>query len=102
MAISVGDKIPNVPFRVLGSSGMPETVNAHDVLGKGKVVVFAVPGAFTPGCSMVHLPGYVQNRDALKAKGVETIACVSVNDQGHGRVGQGPGRRWHRDARRQR
>ena len=80
MAISVGDKIPNVPFRVLGSSGMPETVNAHDVLGKGKVVVFAVPGAFTPGCSMVHLPGYVQNRDALKAKGVETIACVSVND----------------------
>ena len=80
MAISVGDKIPNVPFRVLGSSGMPETVNANDVLGKGKVVVFAVPGAFTPGCSMVHLPGYVQNRDALKAKGVETIACVSVND----------------------
>jgi len=80
MAISVGDKIPNVPFRVLGSSGMPETVNSHDVLGKGKVVVFAVPGAFTPGCSMVHLPGYVQNRDALKAKGVETIACVSVND----------------------
>ncbi|MBM3800019.1 MAG: peroxiredoxin [Actinomycetota bacterium] len=80
MAISVGDKIPNVPFRVLGSSGMPETVNSHDVLGKGKVVVFAVPGAFTPGCSMVHLPGYVQNRDALKAKGVETIACVSIND----------------------
>ncbi|MBU3689768.1 MAG: peroxiredoxin [Acidimicrobiales bacterium mtb01] len=80
MAISVGDKIPNVQFRVLGSSGMPETVNSHDALGKGKVVVFAVPGAFTPGCSMVHLPGYVQNREALKAKGVETIACVSVND----------------------
>ena len=80
MAISVGDKIPNVQFRVLGSSGMPETVNSHDVLGEGKVVVFAVPGAFTPGCSMVHLPGYVKNREALKAKGVETIACVSVND----------------------
>ena len=80
MAISVGDKIPNVQFRVLGSSGMPETVNSHDVLGKGKVVVFAVPGAFTPGCSMVHLPGYVKNREALRAKGVETIACVSVND----------------------
>ncbi|MEY3341898.1 MAG: hypothetical protein RL413_616 [Actinomycetota bacterium] len=80
MAISVGDKIPNVQFRVLGSSGMPETVSSHDVLGKGKVVVFAVPGAFTPGCSMVHLPGYVKNREALKAKGVETIACVSVND----------------------
>lgn len=80
MAISVGDKIPNVQFRVLGANGMPETVNSHDVLGSGKVVLFAVPGAFTPGCSMVHLPGYVQNREALKAKGVETIACVSVND----------------------
>lgn len=80
MAISVGDKIPNVQLRVLGASGMPEPVNSLDVLGKGKVVLFAVPGAFTPGCSMVHLPGYVKNRDALKAKGVETIACISVND----------------------
>lgn len=80
MALSVGDKIPNVPLRVLGANGMPETVDSHDVLGKGKVVMFAVPGAFTPGCSMVHLPGYVKNRDALRARGVETIACVSVND----------------------
>jgi peroxiredoxin len=80
MALAVGDRIPNVQLRVLGASGMPETVSSHDVLGKGRVVVFAVPGAFTPGCSMVHLPGYVKNRDALRAKGVETIACVSVND----------------------
>lgn len=80
MAISVGDKIPNVQLRVLGANGMPEPVNSLDALGKGKVVLFAVPGAFTPGCSMVHLPGYVKNRDALKAKGVETIACISVND----------------------
>lgn len=80
MALSVGDTIPNVQLRVLGANGMPETVSSHDVLGKGRVVVFAVPGAFTPGCSMVHLPGYVKNRDALRAKGVETIACVSVND----------------------
>jgi len=80
MALSVGDTIPNVQLRVLGANGMPETVSSHDVLGKGRAVVFAVPGAFTPGCSMVHLPGYVKNRDALRAKGVETIACVSVND----------------------
>lgn len=80
MAISVGDKIPNVQLRVLATSGMPEPVNSHDVLAKGTVVLFAVPGAFTPGCSMIHLPGYVKNREALKAKGVETIACISVND----------------------
>ena len=80
MAISVGDKIPNVQLRVLAASGMPEPVDSHDVLAKGTVVLFAVPGAFTPGCSMIHLPGYVKNREALKAKGVETIACISVND----------------------
>jgi glutaredoxin/glutathione-dependent peroxiredoxin len=80
MAISVGDKIPNVQLRVLSASGMPEPVNSHDVLAKGTVVLFAVPGAFTPGCSMIHLPGYVKNRESLKAKGVETIACISVND----------------------
>jgi len=80
MAISVGDKIPNVQLRVLSATGMPEPVNSHDVLATGTVVLFAVPGAFTPGCSMIHLPGYVKNRESLKAKGVETIACISVND----------------------
>lgn len=80
MALAVGDRIPNVQLRVLGANGMPETVSSLDALGTGKVVLFAVPGAFTPGCSMVHLPGYVKNREALRAKGVETIACVSVND----------------------
>jgi len=50
------------------------------VLGTGKVVLFAVPGAFTPGCSKIHLPGYVQHGDELKAKGVSTIACIAVND----------------------
>ena len=55
-------------------------VKTGDVLGSGKVVLFAVPGAFTPGCSKVHLPGYVASADDLKAKGVTTIACVAVND----------------------
>lgn len=80
MSISVGSQIPNVTLHVLGENGLPSPVNSHDVLGKGKVVLFAVPGAFTPGCSMVHLPGYVKNQAALRAKGVDTIACVSVND----------------------
>ncbi|MCU1360548.1 MAG: Redoxin domain protein, partial [Ilumatobacteraceae bacterium] len=55
-------------------------VSTGTVLGTGRVVLFAVPGAFTPGCSRVHLPGYVANSAELKAKGVDTIACVSVND----------------------
>ncbi|MFM8305385.1 MAG: peroxiredoxin [Actinomycetota bacterium] len=76
----VGDRIPDVEVRVLNAEGTPEVVKTGDVLGSGKVVLFAVPGAFTPGCSKVHLPGYVANADALKAKGIGTIACVSVND----------------------
>lgn len=80
MAIAVGEKIPNVTLHVLGENGMPSPVQSHDVLATGKVVLFAVPGAFTPGCSMVHLPGYVKNQAALRAKGVQTIACISVND----------------------
>jgi peroxiredoxin len=79
MAIEVGSKIPDVGVKVL-RDGAPETVQTGDVLGKGKVVLVAVPGAFTPGCSKLHLPGYVQNADALHAKGVDTIACISVND----------------------
>ena len=80
MAIAVGDKIPNVTVHVLSEQGMPAPVQTHDVLGTGKVVLFAVPGAFTPGCSMIHLPGYVKNQAELRAKGVSTIACISVND----------------------
>jgi peroxiredoxin len=60
--------------------GAPAGVQTGEVLGTGKVVLFAVPGAFTPGCSKLHLPGYVKNADELKAKGVDTIACISVND----------------------
>jgi glutaredoxin/glutathione-dependent peroxiredoxin len=79
MTISVGDRLPNVELRTMTPDG-PSVVKSGDVLGTGKVVLFAVPGAFTPGCSNVHLPGFVERADELKAKGVTTIACVAVND----------------------
>jgi peroxiredoxin len=80
MAISVGDKIPDVGVKVLGSDGMPQTVQTGEVLGSGKVVLFGLPGAFTPGCSRQHLPGYVQGATELAGKGVTKVACLSVND----------------------
>ena len=79
MAIKQGDKIPNVELKTMGAEG-PEVVQTGEVLGTGKVVLFAVPGAFTPGCSKIHLPGFVQGADDLKAKGVDRVACVAVND----------------------
>jgi len=79
MSIAKGDKIPDVEVKTLGPEG-PQTVKTGDVLGSGKVVLFAVPGAFTPGCSKIHLPGFVQDADALRAKGVSRIACIAVND----------------------
>ena len=79
MAISVGDKIPDVTLMTMTADG-PAPVQSNDVLGAGKVVLFAVPGAFTPTCSDHHLPGFVLRADDLKAKGVDTIACVAVND----------------------
>ncbi|MFN0028689.1 MAG: peroxiredoxin [Acidimicrobiales bacterium] len=79
MAVNVGDKVPDVEIHTMGEKG-PEKVSTGDVLGKGKVVLFAVPGAFTPGCSKVHLPGYVQDAQKLVDKGVATIACIAVND----------------------
>ena len=79
MAISVGDTIPSVGLRVKTAEGIDE-VNTDDVFKGKKVALFAVPGAFTPTCSAQHLPGFVNNADALKAKGVDSIVCVSVND----------------------
>jgi len=79
MAISVGDRIPDVTLRTMTEDG-PTAVQSGDVLGKGKVVLFAVPGAFTPTCSDHHLPGFVLRADELEAKGVDTIACLAVND----------------------
>ncbi len=79
MTIAVGDHIPDVEIRVMGADG-PEPIRTGDVFGRGKVVLFALPGAFTPTCSDYHLPGYVIRAAELRAKGVETIACLSVND----------------------
>ena len=79
MAIKVGDRVPNGTFTVMTAEGpKPKTT---DELFKGKkVVLFAVPGAFTPTCSNNHLPGFVKNADAIKAKGIDTIAVTGVND----------------------
>ena len=79
MAVNVGDSIPDVTLAVMGESG-PEQVSTGDLFGGKKVVAFAVPGAFTPTCSARHLPGFVGNADAIKAKGVDSIVCLSVND----------------------
>ncbi len=79
MSISVGDKLPDATFTTMTAEG-PTQMNTADVFGGRKVVLFAVPGAFTPTCHMKHLPGFVTHAADLKAKGVDTIACVSVND----------------------
>jgi len=79
MSIAAGDKVPDIEVKTMGPEG-PQAVRTGEVLGAGKVVLFAVPGAFTPGCSKIHLPGYVEHGAELKAKGVTTIACVAIND----------------------
>ena len=79
MTIAAGDHIPDVEIWVMGRDE-PEKVRTGEVLGRGKVVLFAVPGAFTPTCTDYHLPGYVVRAGELRAKGVDTIACLSVND----------------------
>ena len=79
MSIKVGDQIPSMKLMMATSDGPKETTTDEIFKGK-KVVLFAVPGAFTPTCSVKHLPSFVQNADALKAKGVDTIACIAVND----------------------
>ncbi|MSO81016.1 MAG: peroxiredoxin [Alphaproteobacteria bacterium] len=79
MAISVGSKVPSATLQKKTAEGVQQ-VTTDDLFKGKKVVVFAVPGAFTPTCSAKHLPGFVQNAAALKGKGVDTIACISVND----------------------
>jgi glutaredoxin/glutathione-dependent peroxiredoxin len=79
MTINVGDKIPSVTLKQLTPEGVKEVTTDEIFRGK-KVVLFAVPGAFTPACSQRHLPGYVDKAADIKAKGIDEIACVAVND----------------------
>ncbi len=79
MTIQAGDKIPDCTLKTMGDKG-PQDIATQDIFSGKKVLLFAVPGAFTPGCSLTHLPGYVVNADKIKAQGVDTIACMSVND----------------------
>ncbi len=79
MTISVGDKLPEATLKTMTADGAKELTTADIFAGK-KVVLFGVPGAFTPTCNNNHLPGYLENNDAIRARGVDTIAVVAVND----------------------
>ena len=79
MAIKAGDKLPDVKVKEMSESG-PRDVSLGELTKGKKVVLFAVPGAFTPTCSMKHLPGFVEKAGDLRAKGVQEILCLSVND----------------------
>lgn len=79
MTIKVGDKIPETTLMTMGADG-PGPLSTGDIFAGKTVALFSVPGAFTPTCSAKHLPGFVESADQLKAKGIDTIACISVND----------------------
>ncbi|SFJ75051.1 peroxiredoxin [Jannaschia pohangensis] len=79
MAITTGDSLPDANLIRLGESG-PEAVAMSDIAAGKTIAVFAVPGAFTPTCSMAHVPSFIRTKDDFAAKGVDTIVCVSVND----------------------
>lgn len=79
MTISIGDKLPETTFKTMTADGA-KNLTTNEIFAGKKVVLFAVPGAFTPTCSNNHLPGYVDNHDAIIARGVDTIAVVAVND----------------------
>ena len=79
MAIKVGDRMPSGTLKMMTKDG-PKDVSTDDLFKGKKVVLFSVPGAFTPTCDAKHLPGFVQLADQISAKGVDTIACMAVND----------------------
>ncbi len=79
MAIKLGDKLPQVKLRRMTAEG-PREITTDEIFKGKKVVLFAVPGAFTPTCSAKHLPGFVDKASQIKSKGVDTIACIAVND----------------------
>lgn len=79
MTIAEGDILPEATFRIMSPNGI-DTLSTKDVFRSKKVVLFAVPGAFTPTCHLKHLPGFIEAADAFKAKGVDEVVCVAVND----------------------
>ena len=79
MTIAKGDRLPEATFRVLGPEGIT-TLTTGDIFDGKKVVLFAVPGAFTPTCHLKHIPGFIENADVFKKKGIDSVACVAVND----------------------
>ena len=79
MTISVGDALPEATLMTLGKEG-PEQVSLGDRLGKGRTVIFAVPGAFTPTCSDAHMPSFTGNMEGLTANGIDKVICIAVND----------------------
>jgi peroxiredoxin len=79
MTIKVGDKIPATTIKIMGEKG-PRDITTEELFAGKKVVLFAVPGAFTPGCSNTHLPGFIVHADTIKSKGVDSIVCIAVND----------------------
>ena len=80
MTIKVGERLPDSTFMTMGADGAPKPMKTAEIFGGKKVALFAVPGAYTGVCSRQHLPGYVENADALKKKGYDTVACTSTND----------------------
>ncbi len=79
MTIKIGDRIPNITLSTMTADG-PKEISTDEIFSGKKVLMFALPGAFTPTCNKAHLPGYVVNHDAIKEKGVDTIVCLAVND----------------------
>ncbi len=80
MTIKVGDKLPDAKFKVMGADGKPADMTTAEAFGGKKIALFAVPGAFTPGCTKTHLPGFMANELALKNKGLDAIYCTAIND----------------------
>ena len=79
MTIKIDDKMPSGSFTIM-VDGHPEALQSNDLFTNNTVALFAVPGAFTPGCSKKHLPGYLDNLNELKSKNIDKIACIAVND----------------------
>jgi glutaredoxin/glutathione-dependent peroxiredoxin len=79
MTIATGDRLPEATFRIMGSDGI-KSMTTRDVFGGKKVVLFAVPGAFTPTCHSKHLPGFIERAAEFKQHGIDSIVCVAVND----------------------